>query len=239
MDYLKNHKKKHFSSKGRYLKSGVYGGLDGIITTFAIVAGVIGAGLSSTIILILGFANLIADGISMAMGDYLSIKSEGEYYNTEKGIEKKEAFENPKMEKRSLKSILFKKGFNIKDAEKISTLISKNKKYQVEIMLHEELGLLHENVHPMRNASVTFFSFFIFGVVPLLFFLVGSIFNTPITNAFLWASLLSGISMFSLGAIKSRITKKNWIKSGGETLLIGGIAATAAYFVGDLLSKII
>jgi len=239
MGYLKKHKEKHSSSKGKYLKSGVYGGLDGIITTFAVVAGVIGAGLSSSVILILGFANLIADGISMAMGDYLSTKSEGEYYMTERDIEKKEARENPKTEKINLKSILVKKGFNNEDAEKISFLISKNKKYQVETMLHEELGLLYDNVHLKKNALVTFSSFSLFGMVPLLLFVVGSIFDTPIPNAFLWASLLSGISMFSLGAVKSKITKRNWFKSGGEILLIGGIAAVAAYFVGEILSKII
>ena len=77
----------HSTSGGKYLKSWIYGGLDGVVTTFAVVAGVVGANLSSAIILILGFANLIADGISMAVGDYLSTKSQGEYYKAEKGVE--------------------------------------------------------------------------------------------------------------------------------------------------------
>jgi len=83
----KDYEELHSSSGGKYLKRGVYGRLDGVVTIFAVVAGVVGANLSSAIILILGFANLIADGISMAVGDYLSTKSQGEYYKAEKGVE--------------------------------------------------------------------------------------------------------------------------------------------------------
>lgn len=233
------HKDIHSTSGGKYLKSLVYGGLDGIITTFAVVAGVVGANLSSAVILILGFANLIGDGISMAFGDYLSTKSQGEYYKTEKNVEKTEAAKNPKAEKSEMKSILVKKGFKKVDAEKISFLISKNRNYQADTMLHNELGIIYDHVHPERNALVTFFSFLTFGVIPLILFVFGLIFKVKIANAFLWASILSGVSMFLLGVFKSKITKKNWLESGVVTLVVGGIAATAAYFVGDFLSRIV
>jgi len=229
----------HSNSGGKYLKSWVYGGLDGIVTTFAVVAGVVGANLSSAIILIMGFANLIGDGISMAVGDYLSTKSQGEYYRNEKILEELQAKKNPSLEKEEMKNILIKKGFKKSDAKKISLLISKNKPYQAETMLHDELGLVYDNIHPERNGLATFASFIIFGMIPLVIFVVSLIFNIQIKNAFFWACFLSGISMFLLGVIKSKITKKNWLKSGLVTLFVGGIAATAAYFVGELLSNIV
>ncbi|MCR4327654.1 MAG: VIT1/CCC1 transporter family protein [Nanoarchaeota archaeon] len=204
---MKKGLEKKVFSKGKYLKSGVYGGLDGIITTFAIVAGVVGAGLSSSVILILGFANLIADGISMAVGDYLSTKSQGEYYK--------------------------------KDAKKVLALIAKNKKYKKGIMLNDELELVFDKARPEKNALVTFSSFLTFGFVPLLIFVVGAFLNSYISHSFLIASILSGISLFVLGIMKSKVTNKHWFKSGFETLLVGGVAAVAAYFVGELLSKLV
>lgn len=200
-------KQKEISSNGKYLKSGVYGGLDGIVTTFAVVAGVVGAGLSSSIILILGFANLIADGISMAVGDYISTKSQGEYYK--------------------------------KDAKRVSALINKNKNFKAGEMINDELELVFDKTRSEKNALVTFFSFLIFGFVPLLIFVVGAIFNINFSNSFLIASILSGISMFILGISKSKITKRHPILSGIETLLIGSVAAAAAYFVGEILSKLV
>ncbi|HIH52501.1 VIT1/CCC1 transporter family protein [Candidatus Pacearchaeota archaeon] len=235
----KDHEELHSSFGGKYLKSWVYGGLDGVVTTFAVVAGVVGASLSSAIILILGFANLIADGISMAVGDYLSTKSQGEYYKAEKGVEENETKKNPREEITRMGLLLIKKGFNRNDAKKISFLISKNKNYQADTMLHDELGLAYENVNPGKNALSTFLAFLIFGMLPLIIFIIGTVFNITIKNSFFWASILSGVSIFLLGVFKSKITNKNWFKSGMITFLIGGIAAVAAYFVGEILSKII
>lgn len=233
------HKELHDIDSGKYLKSWVYGGLDGIITTFAVVAGVIGAGLSSVIILILGFANLIADGISMAIGDYLSSKSEGEYYDVEKEREAWEVKHHPKGEEAEMKEIYLKKGLNKKDASDMVKILKKNKKYWIETMMHEELGLLKGRGSPIKKGLATFIAFIIFGIVPLLLFVIGYIFEINIPRAFLWACVLSGISMFTLGSMKSKITGKNWLRAGVEMLLIGGLAASAAYFIGDFLAKIV
>jgi len=234
-----SHEKEHFYFGGKYLRSGVYGGLDGIVTTFAVVAGVIGANLSSAIILILGFANLIADGISMAVGDYLSTKSEGEYYKKEFNTENKLSKANPKNERKLFSEILKRKGYSSIDANKISLLVSKNKKFLVDSTLREEIGFLREDVAPGRNAIITFLSFIVFGFLPLVLFVIGAFFGVTIPNAFLWASVLSGVSLFCLGAVKSKITGQNWIGSGAITLLVGGIAAIAAYFVGEILARIV
>ena len=135
--------------------------------------------------------------------------------------------------------LLIKKGFNRNDAKKISFLISKNKNYQADTMLHDELGLAYENINPGKNVLSTFIAFLIFGMLPLIIFIIGTVFNITIKNSFFWASILSGVSIFLLWVFKSKITNKNWFKSGMITFLIGGIAAVAAYFVGNILSKII
>jgi len=93
---------KHQTGRGQYIKSFVYGGLDGIVTTFAVVAGVAGANLSASVVLILGVANLIADGISMAFGDFLSTKAENEYMSAERARETWETRNYPEGEKREM-----------------------------------------------------------------------------------------------------------------------------------------
>ncbi len=224
---------------GEYLKSGVYGGLDGIITTFAVVAGVAGASLSATTVLILGFANLIADGISMAVGDYLSTKAEKEYQKKERERETWENDNFPEGEKKEMVEFYTNKGFTVEDSKKLVTIISKNKEAMVDIMMVEELGILETNESPLRNAIVTFTSFIIFGFVPLIIYVVAWLVPTVEYNSFFVASILTGITLFILGAVKVRLTGKNWVISGFEMLVVGGIAATAAYGVGYLLAGIV
>src|SRR3989344_8026371 len=136
--------KPYHNISGKYIKSFVYGGLDGIITTFAVVAGAAGASLGSGIVLILGFANLFADGISMAVGDYLSTKSEVEYGKAEKIIEESHVKKSKKHELTSLIKIYMKKGFSKKDSIKLAGILCKNKDVCVDILLADELGITQE-----------------------------------------------------------------------------------------------
>lgn len=172
----------------RYIKSIVYGGLDGIVTTFAIVAGVAGAALSSSVILILGFANLVADGISMAAGDYLSTKSEIE------------AYKNKSIFNRILRKKMIRRS-------------------------------------PLKSGAITFISFVIFGFIPLFAYVLGIFYQ--IENALKISIVLTFTALFILGAVKCKITAKNWLKSGIETLIIGGAAAVASYYIGRLVSSLV
>lgn len=233
------HKEAHDTGGGRYLKSWVYGGLDGIITTFAIVAGVAGAALSVNIILILGFANLIADGISMAIGDYLSTKAEREYYDLERKREAWEVKNHPKGEETEMLEIYEKKGLSKNDSKALVSILKRNNKFWIDTMMHDELGLIKTRGSPVKNAFVTFGSFAMFGFVPLVLYVLAAIFDWNISNGFLWTSVLAGFAMFGLGAAKTKITGKKWFRSGFETLLIGGVAAGAAYLIGNLLSQIV
>jgi VIT1/CCC1 family predicted Fe2+/Mn2+ transporter len=218
---------------GQRIKSLVYGGLDGIITTFAVVAGVAGAQLNVGIVLIMGFANLIADGISMAVGDYLSSKAENEYNAAERRREEWEVDNYPQGEKKELN-----KGMTLNDAEQVVEIISKDRKTWVDIMMVEELGIIEDEESPFKNAFVTFFSFGFFGFLPLLAYVLSRFMGVLEDNTFLAASGLTALTLFVLGAQKVRITGKNWLMSGTETLIIGGIAASAAYLVGKLLSGV-
>lgn len=238
---IKVHKKDNkapegHKEEGQYIKSFVYGGLDGIITTFAVVAGVAGASLSAGIVLILGFANLIADGLSMAIGDYLSTKAEMEFQKSEREREKWEVEHYPDGEKQEMIELYMDKGITKEDAESMATIISKYQDAWVDVMMVEELGIIENKESPIKNAIVTFFSFAIFGLVPLLSYVVATYIPFIQENTFYLASILTGLTLFVLGALKARFTERNWLVSGLEMLFVGGIAALSAYGIGVLLS---
>jgi VIT1/CCC1 family predicted Fe2+/Mn2+ transporter len=223
-------------TSGQYIKSAIYGGMDGTVTTFAVVAGVAGASLNAGVVLILGFANLIADGLSMAIGDYVSTKSEREYHAAERERELWEARNYPEGEKLELMEIYKDKGLPEKDAKVIVETLSKHEKAWVDVMMVEELGIVESDETPMKNAIVTFMSFAIFGLIPVLAYVLALWIGVFKNSTFAIACVLTGITLFVLGALKVKVTGKNWARSGLEVLIIGGITATAAYIVGYLLS---
>lgn len=226
----------HRREQGRYVKSLVYGGLDGIITTFAVVAGVAGASLSASVVLILGLANLIADGLSMAIGDYLSTKAENEYARAERERERWEVEHYPEGERREMIELYIGKGIGREDAETVTAILSKHRDAWVSIMMVEELGIVESEESPLRNALVTFGSFAVFGFVPLLAYVVFRFFPGLQGQSFWVSSALTGLTLFTLGALKVRITNRNWLASGLEMLLVGGLAAAAAYGIGRALA---
>ena len=218
------------NGNGTFIKSVVYGGLDGIITTFAVVAGVTGAALSPGIVLILGFANLLADGVSMAAGDYLSTKAKNEVV----------AYETPKATKKTkqdrydaLLHRFINEGLSVKDARAMAHKMSKN-----ATASQAELCGENDEENPLTNAIVTFFSFVLFGIVPVLIYVGATAGIVPVQKAFLTACIATGATLFGLGALKTRFTKMNWLRSGLEMLIIGGITATIAYAIGYFLATL-
>jgi VIT1/CCC1 family predicted Fe2+/Mn2+ transporter len=220
---------------GKYIKSVVYGGLDGIVTTFAVVAGVNGASLSAGVVLILGFANLVADGLSMAIGDYLSTKSEQEYQKTERAREAWEVENYPEGEKKELVELYQAKGIPVGDARQMVDTVSRHPKAWVDIMMVEELGILADEESPFKNALTTFVSFAVFGFMPLLTSVLAQFVPFLRQNSFAVSAALVAVTLFALGAVKTKITGRPWLGSGLETLVVGGITAAAAWGVGKLL----
>lgn len=227
----------HRAGGGQYIKSFVYGGLDGTITTFAVVAGVAGASLSTSVILILGFANLLADGIAMAFGDFLSTRAEQQYAAGERRREEWELENYPDGEKQELREVYEEKGLSTEDAATLVNILAKHPKVMVDTMMVEELGILEENESPIKNAAVTFFSFAVFGFVPLLVFVLMRVTELEL-DAMPWACGLTGMTLFCLGVLKGRVSMVHWWRSGFEMLVLGGIAAVAAYYVGRALESL-
>lgn len=230
---------RHKREKGKYLKDSVYGALDGIITTFAIVSGVVGASLSVKIILILGFANLVADGISMSVGNYLGTKSEQEYYEQEKRVEEWEIKNFRDIEVNEIREIYQKKGFKGKQLEDIVKKIISDKNLWVEEMMKDELGLMKDDKKPFKAGLATLIAFIIAGFVPLVAYILASIFPFFINYTFIISVVLTGLTIFGVGAARANFTGKNWFKQGLEMLLLGGAAAVVAYYIGFFLSKTI
>ncbi len=226
-------------SEGRYLRSLIYGGLDGIITTFAVVAGVAGASLSVAVVLIMGFANLIADGLSMAIGDYLSTKAEIEYGRAERKREAWEVEHHPEGEKREMVEIYTSKGMAAEDAEAMTEILARNPDAWVSVMMVEELGIVEEEESPLRNALVTFLSFLAFGFVPLVAYVLSRFVPAMESVTFLTACGLTGVTLFVLGALKVRFTDRRWYVAGLEMLIVGGLASAAAYGIGALIARLV
>jgi VIT1/CCC1 family predicted Fe2+/Mn2+ transporter len=215
--------------RSSYLRDWIYGGIDGTITTFAVVSGVAGAGLSPIIVLILGFANLIADGFSMAASNFVATRSEIEDYQRREAIERKHIEFTPEGEREEVRQIYLQKGFQGADLEKAVDLITSDKERWIKTMLLEEYGLPTQVRSPVKAASSTFTAFVICGFIPLIPYLFTK------NHDFTISAILTGIDFFIIGSIKSIWNSSSWFRSGMETFLIGTLAASLAYFVGLLL----
>lgn len=218
------------SEPGRqsYLKDGVFGAIDGAVTTFAIVAGVVGANLSLKVIVALGIANVLADGFSMAAGNYSGTKAELEDAARLRAIEERHIAEVPEGEKAELREILSQKGLSGDVLDKATDAIAENRESWINLMLVEEYGLSPVDPHPMRAAIATFAAFLLAGMVPLMPYLLG------LPSPFTLSIYATGITFFAVGAIKAQWSLTPWWRSGFETLAIGGAAAIIAYGVGSL-----
>jgi len=225
----------HNEKRGKYIRDLVYGAIDGIITTFAVVAGVTGADLSTGIVLILGCANLFADGISMALGNFISLKSEREYFKTEKKKELWEIKNRPKEEIEELKKIYRQRGFNEKETELVVNAISRDKKVWLDTMMKDELGIIPEKKSPAKAGIATFIAFTIAGAIPVISYVVASAIPSLADQAFLITIVFTAITIFLAGAARTFVIGKKWYMAGLEMLLVGAVAAFAAYGIGFLL----
>ena len=216
-----------------YLKDWVYGGIDGAVTTFAVISGVAGANLSPGIILILGLANLFADGFSMAAANYSGTKTEIDDLHRLAEVERRHIALVPDGEREEIRQILMSKGLTGEALEDAVAAITSNEKVWIETMLAEEYGLSRAMPSPLIAGLYTFWAFLTCGAVPLVPFLLG------VQNAFQWAIVGTGAVFFFIGSIKSRWSLAPWWRSGFETLAIGMSAASIAYVIGYVLRQFV
>ncbi|MCW5961376.1 MAG: VIT1/CCC1 transporter family protein [Pyrinomonadaceae bacterium] len=218
--------------KHNYIRDWIYGGIDGAVTTFAVVSGVAGAELSTTIVLILGFSNLVADGFSMAASNFLGTRAEIDDYRRLEKIEYRHIEQFPEGEREEVRQIYAEKGFEGDDLENAVELITSDNERWVKTMLAEEYGLPSEIRSPIKAAFATFAAFCICGLVPLVPYLF------TVKNAFPIACAATGITFFLIGSVKSRWSTSSWIRNATETLAVGAAAAVLAYAAGVLLKGI-
>jgi vacuolar iron transporter family protein len=217
--------------RSSYLRDWIYGGIDGTVTTFAIVAGVVGADLSTSVLLILGLANLLADGFAMAASNYTGTKSERDNYDRILSVERKHIAVVPEGEREEIRQIFAAKGFAGDDLERVVNVITSNRTLWANTMAAEEYGLSPTLRSPPLAALSTFVAFIVCGSVPLLSYLL--------PHGFYACVLATGGTFFGVGAIKSLWSPAGWLRSGLEVLLVGIIAAVLAFAVGYGLRLII
>ena len=212
-----------------YLRDWVYGGIDGTVTTFALVAGVTGAHLAPRIILILGGANLIADGFAMAASNYLATRSEHDEFKRAEAVELRHIQTVPEGEREEVSEILRGLGVAGDLLERVVSAVTADRGRWVRVMLRYEYGLPSAVRSPWRAAGATFFAFLVCGLIPLVPFVAA------MKSAFLMASLVTSLTFILIGALKSNWSTERWWKSGLVTFAIGGGAALVAYAIGAWL----
>ncbi len=222
-----------------YLKQIVYGGNDGIVTTFAIVAGFAGSSLDGVAeigaiaVLVFGLANLFADGISMGLGEYLSLRSQHDLYHARRESELREIQTNPEQERLELFEILRQRGMPAGEADTTTTILSRHPKLMADMMMTYEFGMQNpEDENPKLNGLMTFLSFMVFGAVPLVpYFLMEATERT-----FQFSVTATFIALLALGTLRWRATGERLMRCVLETVSIGAVCASVAYIVGLLVA---
>ena len=216
-----------------YLPDAVYGAIDGTVTTFAVAAGAVGANLSVRVVLILGAANLIADGFSMAASNFVASRAEIEQAAQLRAQEERHIKRHRDGEVAEVRQIYRNKGYRGQALDTITRLITSRRRVWVETMLAGEYGVALAERSPLRAASATFLAFVVAGSVPLVPFVLG------MTDAAAVATVGTGFVFFAIGSIRSYWSVRNWWRAGLETLAIGMGAAIVSYFVGALVDGMI
>jgi VIT1/CCC1 family predicted Fe2+/Mn2+ transporter len=216
-----------------YLGDFVLGAVDGGVTTFAIVAGAAGAGLSNGIVLVLGLANVLADGFSMAPGNFLRAKSDQQVLQRFRLLEESHVERIPEGEREEIRQIFRNKGFEGEMLERVVQVITEDRQRWVNTMLTDEWGLQLQPPSPWRAALATLAAFILAGLIPLAPMAV--FMDRRANESFGISAMLTGVTFFAIGIMRARIINQRPVASGLETLLIGGSAAFVAFLVGWLL----
>ncbi|CAJ1028729.1 putative VIT family [Leishmania utingensis] len=230
------HIESHNSSASEYVKSVVFGGLDGIMTTFAIIAAAAGSGGNYATVLIFGFSNVIADGFAMGFGEYVSGEAERENAVSERHREEWEVENSFDLEVDEMVQIYMAKGLSFDDAQTIVSIISKDPKMFVDFMMVEELGLLvdlDDAYGPMKQGVVMFISFVLFGSIPLLAYLPGKGQGTDLV--FFVSCFLTMASLVFLGSVKGYLVGVSMGRSAVLMVLNGIISGIFSFLAGHLI----
>ena len=223
------HEHSHADVSGGWLRAAVFGAMDGLVTNTALVAGVGGGGAAPRAIVLAGTASLVAGAISMALGEYTSVKTQNEQLDLEVEKERRELERNPEGELAELVGMLEARGVDERLARKVAVQLSRDPETALRLHVVAELGLNPEDKPSPTTAAVS--SFLTFGtgaLLPLLPYLFGF--------SLLWVALLcGGLGLVVAGALSSRFTPRPWWFAGLRQLLFGALAAGVTYAIGSLI----
>jgi VIT1/CCC1 family predicted Fe2+/Mn2+ transporter len=235
----------HQTEGGSLLKPIIFGGLDGILTSFAIVAGAAGGRLPPSVVLILGFSNIFADAVAMGVGEFLSSKAENEWILSEREREEWELENYRDGEIAEMIEIYEQKGLSHDDAAAVINTMAKYKDFFVDLMMAQELELKVPDANhvkeSMQEGVVMFCSFAFFGALPLLGYVVVPAAFPRASEEVLFgtACVVTGLVLFFMGCVKSWFSPHHWTVTGLETLLLGGACASVAYGIGQFVKTIV
>ena len=221
------HLEQHFTATAS-IRDVVIGMSDGLTVPFALAAGISGAIASSHIVVTAGIAELAAGGISMGLGGYLAARTDSEHYASEKAREEREIDEMPDAEFAEVQKIFMDYGLSEDEARTVTTGVTSDRKRWVDFMMRFELGLERPDERRAPESAATIGgSYVIGGLVPLVPYMV----IPTSTTALYWSAAVTFLALFAFGAVKGALTGVSWIKSAVQTVIIGGVAATVAFFI--------
>jgi VIT1/CCC1 family predicted Fe2+/Mn2+ transporter len=220
----------HRDVTGGWLRPAVFGAMDGLVSNFALIAGMDGGTDSgSKFIILAGLAGLAAGAFSMAAGEYTSVASQRELARAEIEVERREIQRHPSAEERELSETYQQKGLDQALADQVAKQFHANPDQALEEHVREELGIDPNDLpSPVVAAASSFVCFAVGAFIPLLPYLLGA-------NSVIPALILSLTALFICGAVVSRVTSRSWWYSGLRQLLLGGAAAALTYGVGTLV----
>ncbi|WP_340109263.1 VIT1/CCC1 transporter family protein [Pikeienuella sp. HZG-20] len=218
-----------------FLKEIVYGGNDGIVTTFAIVAGFAGAHadgvavIGGVAVLLFGLANLFADATAMGLGAFLSVRSEQDVYRATRATELHEIKHHPEMERLETIEILLANGLSEQEAETFADILARHPEFMADFMMNYEIEMADPTGDsPAMKGAATFIAFVVFGSAPLLPYF----FTAPSPGVFQASLALSILALVALGMLRWKATNETIARCVGESLLVGGICGAVAFAVG-------
>jgi VIT1/CCC1 family predicted Fe2+/Mn2+ transporter len=219
----------HRDVTGGWLRPAVFGAMDGLVSNFALIAGVAGGGAEQTVVVLAGLAGLAAGAFSMAAGEYISVASQSELAEAEIEVERRELDRHPRAEQAELARSFEERGVDRETAAEVARQLSRDPDEALDIHVREELGVDPGNLpSPVLAAGSSFASFAVGALLPVLPYLLGAHNLWP-------AAVIAGVGLFTAGAVVSRVTVRTWWFSGLRQLLLGGVAAAITYGVGALI----
>jgi vacuolar iron transporter family protein len=216
----------HRDVSGGWLRPAVFGVMDGLVSTFALVAGVAGAGSTGRAVALAGVAGLAAGAFSMATGEYTSVATQSELARAEIAVERSELAARPAAERAELADLYRARGVDRELADRVAEQLSRDPEVTLRIHAREELGVDPDALpSPWTAAGSSFASFTVGGLLPVLPYLLGAD-SLPV------AAGLAGAGLFATGALTARFTARKWIYTGLRQLLLGGAAAAVTFAIG-------